>query len=715
MRIPAPPDPVLGRRARTLLDGDAVAALLDPQLGDRVLCVRPRYARYKAGTSLLVQYELALAEAGWVLGHAWLYADERARSTWTSRPFARLHVRARRRHPGPPSVRAAYLEPLEALVELAPLDSRLPALVRAASARKFARLLGERQLRHARPELVRHKPGRKALLRFAADGAAAYAKLYADGLAGRRLELGRRAVAAGVPTPRPLAHLAELDAAVYAEAAGIRLADLRGDPGYGDRLPAVADALVRFQRLPPASSGRPGEAPRALAAAEAVGHLLPELRAAARTLADRVVERLGDVHARLVLVHGDFYDDQLLMNRWGATVLDLDEARPGSPLVDVGSFLAHLSARTPGGDDLRGRFLVECERTGLDVRGALLFEAAALLGLAVGPFRRLEPDWPEGVAHVVELADARLREHDRESAPLPVDRSLPQLRALGDAATAAPALSRALGRPVRVEAVSLVRHKPGRRCTLGYRLAGGERVVAKTYASRRAGRVHDTVRRLESVRGVPKALGWDAGRRLVVLEAVAGEPALPLILAGEVSVGAEAAELVHALHRSHARLGRAHLLADEVRPLRERAERLGGRAVRCLELVRESAALTWDWRLRPVHRDFYEEQLVLTPGGLAVLDLDDAAMSEPALDAANFAAHLRLHALRPGGARGPAAVRRAFLRRYRELDDELDIRLLFLLEAATLLRLADIHASRLGPQAVERLLGWGERLLLKSV
>jgi aminoglycoside phosphotransferase (APT) family kinase protein len=119
------------------------------------------------------------------------------------------------------------------------------------------------------------------------------------------------------------------------------------------------------------------------------------------------------------------------------------------------------------------------------------------------------------------------------------------------------------------------------------------------------------------------------------------------------------------------------------------------------------------WRWRPVHRDFYHDQVLVSEGGLSVLDWDDAAMSEPAVDVANFLAHLRLLALQGLGT--PDALddlSAVFLGRYRQLDGGLDPALLRFLQGATLLRLAEIHRPRTrGEWLAERLLEQSELLL----
>jgi Ser/Thr protein kinase RdoA (MazF antagonist) len=167
-------------------------------------------------------------------------------------------------------------------------------------------------------------------------------------------------------------------------------------------------------------------------------------------------------------------------------------------------------------------------------------------------------------------------------------------------------------------------------------------------------------------------------------------------------------------------LERRHGLDDELAPLAGRVERtaassgpLAGRARRCLELAGVCAERPWPWRWRPVHRDFYHDQVLVGGHGLSVLDWDDAAMSEPAVDVANFVAHLRLLALqRTGTPDALESVSAAFVERYRQLDADLEPSLVRFLEGTTLLRLAEIHLPReRGEWLSERLLQQSELLL----
>src|SRR5262249_673068 len=145
------------------------------------------------------------------------------------------------------------------------------------------------------------------------------------------------------------------------------------------------------------------------------------------------------------------------------------------------------------------------------------------------------------------------------------------------------------------------------------------------------------------------------------------------------------AEALHGLHASGAALERTHGLREELAIL---DARLGGLPRTLLARAREhrdAAAAALDrlrWRERPIHRDFYDAHIVIDEAGrLGLLDLDDAALSEPAVDVANFLAHLRLLALeQPCSSRAVEAVAVAFAARYSSLDRGLDRRLVAALE-----------------------------------
>jgi len=316
-----------------------------------------------------------------------------------------------------------------------------------------------------------------------------------------------------------------------------------------------------------------------------------------------------------------------------------------------------------------------------------------------------------------------------------VDPALPQLEALQDPVRMASELATARSEAVAGVSIAVVRHKPGRRCILRYDVrpgrpgdGGAERLYGKTFASDRGPRVEAVTRAISTASAfgpevrLPEPVAYLPHLKLLLQREVPGAPVTRRLAAGDPALAATIAEALHNLHSSSLNLARRHGPDKEFAPLRERVRRLSDaspdladNAERCLALVEAKRRRLRGWRWRPIHRDCYHDQFLCDPGGLSVLDLDDAAMSEPAIDIANFLAHLRLLGLQEHGEAG--ALREtvaAFEATARRLDPELDAGLLRLLEGATLLRLAEIHRPRdRGAWLATRLLDEAEPLLTR--
>jgi aminoglycoside phosphotransferase (APT) family kinase protein len=366
------PDPVLGP-LEAALDGDAVREALGSA------SCRPTYVKYKPGHHLQVLYEIDDT-----LGHLTMLRPKRAERLWAR--VAPLTERV----PGA----ARHLPELAAVLQLYPVDVRLPGLVDASS----PALLG------VEPELVRYKPGKRAVLRYPADCGTVYGKLRADDAGEGMVALGRSLAKHGIPTPPPLAYLSELRMTVHAEAHGTRLAKLHGAE-LERWMEPVAEALARLHGtridgLPAYPMER--EAAELRDAGEVAAALLGRRFDA---LIERLVAGLDAVEPRVNTVHGSFHDDQVLVGEGGLALLDLDSAALGHPLLDVGHFAAYMSAR--GEEAARARWLEACA-PGPD---ALLFEAASLVRWSSLPFRRLAPNWADAMEHSFALAGERLAEH----------------------------------------------------------------------------------------------------------------------------------------------------------------------------------------------------------------------------------------------------------------------------------------------------------------
>jgi aminoglycoside phosphotransferase (APT) family kinase protein len=712
-----PADPALPRLPEALDEGTMIE-LLGAQLRARLSSCRPTYIRYKPGTNCLVQYQLAWEGADPVPAHLKLFADGKAARLWSTGSLQALDARATRWNRERPVARVAHLPELDAIFQRYPVDLKLPSLTYASSpagaGRVVRRVLGGADRGGA--ELVRYKAARKALLRYRSSRATLYVKLYSDGRGALVFDAGRALGVAGVRTPRPLAYLRGSRLLVQAEADGRPLREFAGTPEFTESVHATGEALAQLQttRISGAAvHGCAEEADALLAAARAVATVRPDLGALAQWLAVRAADSLAALPLEPTTAHGDFSVDQVVVAAEGPVLLDIDEISLAHPLLDVGNFLAHLSVRDPD-DPARAAFL---DGYGPTQRPYVpLFEAGAILKLAIAPFRNLEPDWPAAVEHRLTLAERRLAEFAR-SRPLALlpfrDAKLPQVGVLVEPTVLANALEgEVYGEPVEVRRAEIVRHKPSRRCLLRYDLLVGsgasarhECLYGKTFASERGPRVFRTLVAIAGSRAcgpavdLPEPIAYLPSLKLLLQREVRGTGARERLLGGDETVAERVAEALHALHCSGIELERQHSLDDELGALHARVTATfaaGSRspAHTCLARLENALDGRLDWRFRPIHRDIYHDQVLVTRRGLGLLDFDDAAMSEPAVDVANVLAHLRLLALEePSRAAALAAPSAAFVGRYQKLDAALDPLLLRLLESATLLRLACIHAQ----------------------
>ncbi|HSO03440.1 MAG TPA: phosphotransferase, partial [Candidatus Limnocylindrales bacterium] len=133
--------------------------------------------------------------------------------------------------------------------------------------------------------------------------------------------------------------------------------------------------------------------------ADVVGSTVPEEQSRAADLAGAIAAGLAGLEPDRP-THGDFHDDQLLMD--GPTIrglLDVDTAGPGRRADDLATLLAHQEASILGGaahsDRLRAvsRDWQQAGERVVDAAELRLRVAGVLLSLATGPFRTQQHGW----------------------------------------------------------------------------------------------------------------------------------------------------------------------------------------------------------------------------------------------------------------------------------------------------------------------------------
>lgn len=264
---------------------------------------------------------------------------------------------------------------------------------------------------------------------------------------------------------------------------------------------------------------------------------------------------------------------------------------------------------------------------------------------------------------------------------------MPFLKDALDANLAAEALRGTLG-PLRVEKAELARHRAGRRALISYSITDSERfgmveILGKVRAKGLDERSHAVQTELHE-RGfpAPQTLGLVPEFSMWLQKKIPGTEATKL-LGGEdgARVAEGCAKLIKSLHASGVKPRRKpHTLADEMTILEERlplvAERrpeFSGHTERLLEASRKLVQKAGETDCKTgIHRDFYQDQVLVSESGLFLLDLDLYCEGDPALDAGNFLAHVAEQSLRErGDADAMRKVEDAFLSEFVGGDGEL--------------------------------------------
>jgi Phosphotransferase enzyme family len=296
---------------------------------------------------------------------------------------------------------------------------------------------GDRVRRRLRPapavlevEPLRYRPRRRAVLRYripeagpTARGRVLFGKVVTPARGRRLLDLADALRSSGLRLALPAGRIAP-GALLLPCLPGRTLRDLllTGQPVPApDRVVGLTEELHR-RASPLLASGRVGDrtAQRlridpgtALCAAQVVARLLPEQGCAAGRVAEAVNGWVEESEpSEEWVVHGDLYENQVLVDGDTLGLIDLDDLGRGDPLLDAANFSAHLLALGASGppragailryrEELRAAF---CRRLDVDPAAMAWREAYCLLRLAAGPFRVLHPDWPRRMADRLALA-----------------------------------------------------------------------------------------------------------------------------------------------------------------------------------------------------------------------------------------------------------------------------------------------------------------------
>jgi hypothetical protein len=303
-----------------------------------------------------------------------------------------------------------------------PEDPALPGLRSAVSAAAVAARLGV-PAEDLGLDVRTYRPGRRAVVRVRVAGQGGdssgferYLKIVPP--KELRALVDRTAALDGhVPVPEVVETWPEAGTVVLTAIVGRTIRDvlLTGDRAAVDALPDGGVILDLLDRLPAPAVGGPGHVSRGpLARASGHAGLLSAVMPDEGDRLERLIERIGGPTGTdsVVTTHGDLHEAQLLVegNRI-VGMLDVDGAGPGRRVHDLATMLGHLAAlgdavprRRPAIDRWLGRVEPAFERAAdpVELRRTT---AAALVGLATGPFRVQAPEWRRQVRRRIASAE----------------------------------------------------------------------------------------------------------------------------------------------------------------------------------------------------------------------------------------------------------------------------------------------------------------------
>jgi hypothetical protein len=449
--LPGVQQVLTGRSSRSMLRRDLGELLSETALGP----MRLQRAKYKPGRYLTASFSATIASLNngklntRPLDIAWR-AEGPESCKHPDQGYQEMQADAAMRGLAAPfRCLIANLPSCEACAQVYPLDTRFPQLVRLADPDYVCNLLaGVPEIQNGRADLidyritpVRYRPGQRHVLRYDPDGEegqgkAVFAKLFSD--PGKAARIYRSAVRANewltarrerILSLRPLAILSTEGVILYPEVTGKSFSRyLRGPAFRAREYLSLAGSILRALNEMPVEFAEDLE-PKTLAddarlirrASEHIRVLSPSLHVNIQ----EIVELGEHLYLRMpqepaAFTHSDYKSDHLWVTPAGLTLIDFDSCAQSDPASDAGKFLADLQwwytlYRKPGVEEAQRAFL-ESYSTRMPegrMQRARIYEALILTKIAIRRVPLFDRRWESRTAHLLTLAEAKLREVQR--------------------------------------------------------------------------------------------------------------------------------------------------------------------------------------------------------------------------------------------------------------------------------------------------------------
>ncbi|MGC7589591.1 phosphotransferase [Bisgaard Taxon 46] len=421
------------------------------------------------------------------------------------------------------------------------------------------------------------------------------------------------------------------------------------------------------------------------------GIILPEYSFWFDSLISKAAKGLAEQPFISTLIHGDFSLDQVVLgqNKKGTDelyLLDWDRSANGNPLFDLATMRARLELQAIEGalpvwqvENLMATFLQAYQtETELDLDGLPWFVVSAILRLAAEPFRKRHPNWEQHTLLLLQRAEQILVNSaffNKVVATKHIDFALdPILNTLTDKAQMQELLMSVLPETNqgRLESTKLIRYKLQRRALVEYQLTteNTKQCVIGKYRSKGLDKRSYYIQKALWENGfnqtalisVPEPLGTLPDHKTWLQMKVSGRCIGDVLVPGNqrlAFLGESVAKAICALHKSAVEKfidlpmwgpeQEIHILRDRLMQAQLLLPQFSIRIANVLAGCEKLAMKLANFPFVPVHRDFYQDQILecaSKPGQMVLLDLDLASLGHSALDAGNYLAHIQEFAIR---------------------------------------------------------------------
>jgi hypothetical protein len=301
----------------------------------------------------------------------------------------------------------------------------------------------------------------------------------------------------------------------------------------------------------------------------------------------------------------------------------------------------------------------------------------------------------------------------------PYDPGLPSLEILiriQDQSLISKKLGALLGGEIEILNFEVLGYRLEKRCVIRFTMrnkdgsSGARNIVAKAY---RPSRFSKALKLVSSSKN--KGVGYDSPDGITVPRILAGDTELSVVFMEDapgislhflmekdifVSACSAAGRTLRKLHNLEADDLKNHSKLDELGNLRKLLELINNMYPEFkdsfnkeLENLTKSAVVEYSENVFS-HRDFFDKQMLFSESRSTLLDCDNAAAADPALDVGNFIAHLTLREMQhPDCSGNIRSGSEAFMTSYGEYNESFLTRTIWWIRASRL-RLASLYLLR---------------------